>query len=124
MSSAPKADPTEQPNRWQDLLAGLSIAGLLLPEAVAYSSIAALAPQPHCDRLFIWRRDRLLVICAVAAVLVLGVLDGLLVAVAISVLLMLKQMSAADIQILGRIDGGHDFVDLQRHPAAQVVPGV
>ena len=75
-------------------------------------------------RYFIWRRDRLLVICAVGAVLVLGVLDGLLVAVAISVLLMLKQMSAADIQILGRIDGGHDFVDLQRHPTAQAVPDV
>ena len=37
---------------------------------------------------------------------------------------MLKQMSAADIQVLGRIDGGHDFVDLQRHPTAQTVPGV
>ncbi|HRY03570.1 MAG TPA: SulP family inorganic anion transporter, partial [Beijerinckiaceae bacterium] len=28
-----------------DLIAGLSVAGLLLPEAVAYSSIAGLAPQ-------------------------------------------------------------------------------
>jgi len=65
-----------------------------------------------------------LVMCAVGAVLLLGVLDGLLVSVAISVLLMLKQMSAANIQILGRIDGGHDFVDVQRHPAAETVPGV
>ena len=52
MSSAPNANPTEQPNRWQDLLAGLSIAGLLLPEAVAYSSIAALAPQAGLIALF------------------------------------------------------------------------
>src|SRR5215469_13140577 len=28
-----------------DILAGLSIAGLLLPEAVAYSSLAGLPPQ-------------------------------------------------------------------------------
>ena len=49
---------------------------------------------------------------------------SLLVSVAISVLLMLKQMSAADIQVLGRIDGGHDFVDLQRHPTAATEPGV
>jgi len=28
-----------------DLVAGLSIAGLLLPEAVAYSGIAGLPPQ-------------------------------------------------------------------------------
>lgn len=82
-----------------------------------------LSLQP-LGRYFVWRRDRLLVICAVAAVLVLGVLDGLLVSVAISVLLMLKQLSAADIQVLGRIDGGHDFVDVQRHPLASAVPGV
>ena len=40
------------PNRTQDLLAGLSIAGLLLPEAVAYSSIAALPPQAGVIALF------------------------------------------------------------------------
>src|SRR5476651_2835010 len=43
---------TDTPNRWQDLLAGLSIAGLLLPEAVAYSSIAALPPQAGVIALF------------------------------------------------------------------------
>ena len=50
MSSAPQ--PVEQPNRWRDVLAGLSIAGLLLPEAVAYSTIAALAPQAGVIALF------------------------------------------------------------------------
>ena len=35
----------EPQSRWQDVSAGLSIAGLLLPEAVAYSSIANLPPQ-------------------------------------------------------------------------------
>ncbi len=39
-------------SRTQDLLAGLSIAGLLLPEAVAYSSIAALPPQAGVIALF------------------------------------------------------------------------
>ncbi|EJM57700.1 SulP family inorganic anion transporter [Pseudomonas sp. GM48] len=95
----------------------------ILAAIVIHALWRGLSLQP-LGRYFIWRRDRLLVICAVGAVLVLGVLDGLLVAVAISVLLMLKQMSAADIQILGRIDGGHDFVDLQHHPAAKTVPGV
>ena len=51
-------------------------------------------------------------------------LKVMLVSVAISVLLMLKQLSAADIQILGRIDDGHDFVDLQRHPSAKTEPGI
>ncbi|WP_347905808.1 SulP family inorganic anion transporter [Pseudomonas purpurea] len=95
----------------------------VLAAIVMHALGRGLSLQP-LGRYFIWRRDRLLVICAVAAVLVLGVLDGLLLAVAISVLLMLKQMSAADIQILGQIGGGHDFVDLQRHPLAKAVPGV
>ena len=95
----------------------------ILAAIVIHALARGLSLQP-LGRYFIWRRDRVLVMCAVGAVLVLGVLDGLLVSVAISVLLMLKQMSAANIQILGRIDGGHDFVDVQRHPAAETVPGV
>ncbi|MFJ5240687.1 SulP family inorganic anion transporter [Pseudomonas neuropathica] len=95
----------------------------ILAAIVMHALGRGLSLQP-LGRYFIWRRDRVLVICAVSAVLVLGVLDGLLVSVAISVLLMLKQMSAADIQVLGRIDGGHDFVDVQRHPVAQTEPGV
>ncbi|WP_449105341.1 SulP family inorganic anion transporter [Pseudomonas mohnii] len=95
----------------------------ILAAIVIHALARGLSLQP-LGRYFIWRRDRVLVMCAVGAVLVLGVLDGLLVSVAISVLLMLKQMSAANIQILGRIDGGHDFVDVQRHPAAKTVPGV
>lgn len=95
----------------------------VLAAIVMHALGRGLSLQP-LGRYFIWRRDRVLVICAVSAVLMLGVLDGLLVSVAISVLLMLKQMSAADIQVLGRIDGGHDFVDVQRHPIAQAEPGV
>jgi MFS superfamily sulfate permease-like transporter len=95
----------------------------ILAAIVIHALARGLSLQP-LGRYFIWRRDCLLVICAVGAVLLLGVLDGLLVAVAISVLLMLKQMSAADIQVLGRIDGGHDFVDLKRHPAAKAESGV
>jgi MFS superfamily sulfate permease-like transporter len=95
----------------------------VLAAIVIYALARGLSLQP-LGRYFVWRRDRLLVICAVAAVLVLGVLDGLLVAVVISVVLMLKQMSSADIQVLGQIGSGHDFVDLQRHPQAREIPGV
>ncbi|MEX3777100.1 SulP family inorganic anion transporter [Pseudomonas sp. MYb118] len=95
----------------------------VLAAIVIHALARGLSLQP-LGRYFIWRRDRVLVLCAVGAVLVLGVLDGLLVSVAISVLLMLKEMSAADIQVLGRIDGGHDFVELQRHPQAVTEPGI
>lgn len=39
-------------SRWVDVLAGLSIAGLLLPEAVAYSGLASLPPQAGVIALF------------------------------------------------------------------------
>lgn len=95
----------------------------MLAAIVIHALARGLSLQP-LGRYFIWRRDRVLVICAVAAVLVLGVLDGLLVAVVISVVLMLKQMSSADIQVLGQMGGGHDYVDVQRHPDARQIPGV
>ena len=122
-------------------LAGIVAAGVVLLIVLTVLPWIALTPEPvlaaiviHAlarglslqplGRYFIWRRDRLLVICAVTAVLVLGVLDGLLLAVAISVVLMLKQMSSADIQVLGQMAGGHDFIDLQRHPDAKEISGV
>ena len=95
----------------------------VLAAIVIYALGRGLSLQP-LGRYFVWRRDRLLVICAVAAVLVLGVLDGLLLAVAISVVLMLRQMSSADIQVLGRQGDSHDFVDQQHHADASPVPGV
>lgn len=95
----------------------------VLAAIVVYALGRGLSLQP-LGRYFLWRRDRLLVICAVAAVLVLGVLDGLLLAVAISVVLMLRQMSAANIQVLGRLGDGHDFVDRQHHVDAVEVPGL
>jgi MFS superfamily sulfate permease-like transporter len=95
----------------------------VLAAIVIYALGRGLSLQP-LGRYFVWRRDRLLVICAVAAVLVLGVLDGLLLAVAVSVVLMLRQMSAADIQVLGRLGDSHDFVDRQHHADAVEVPGI
>lgn len=95
----------------------------VLAAIVIYALGRGLSLQP-LGRYFVWRRDRLLVICAVAAVLVLGVLDGLLVSVAISVVLMLRQMSAAEIQVLGRLGDSHDFVDCQHHADAVAVPGL
>jgi len=44
--------------------------------------------------------------------------------VAISVVLMLRQMSAADIQVLGQLGDSHDFVDHLHHADALTVPGV
>lgn len=74
--------------------------------------------QPY----FVWHRDRLLVLLAFAAVLMLGVLDGLLVAVAGSLLLWVRSFSRPRISWLGQMPHSRDYVDALRHPEA-LVPG-
>lgn len=71
-----------------------------------------------------WRRDRLVVIAALLAVLVLGVLHGLLAAIGVSLLLTLRQLSEPNVSVLGRLRQSHDFVDVSLHPEAKPLPGV
>ena len=79
---------------------------------------AALKPY------FQWRRDRLLVLLALAAVLLLGVLDGLLAAVGASLVMLLRGLAVAPLSWLGRLGDGHDYVDIARHPEAVSLPGL
>jgi sulfate permease, SulP family len=69
-----------------------------------------------------WKRDRLLALAAVVAVLSLGILNGLLVAIAFSLILLLRQLAAARLSVLGRLANGHDFVDVSQHPDAVQSP--
>ena len=73
---------------------------------------------------FRWRRDRLVVVFAIAAVLLLGVLPGLLAAVGASLLVTLRGLSQHKVSVLGRLGQGHDFVDVTAHPEAQPIPGL
>jgi MFS superfamily sulfate permease-like transporter len=73
---------------------------------------------------FRWRRDRIVVVAAAVAVLVLGVLHGLLAAIAVSLFIMLRELSTPRVGWLGCLAGGHDYIDLQRHPEAKAAPGV
>ena len=71
-----------------------------------------------------WQRDRLLALAAVIAVLSVGILNGLLFAIAFSLMLLLRQLASARISVLGRLAGSHDFVDIAQHPNAMEVQGV
>jgi len=55
----------------------------------------------------------------VLAVLSLGVLDGLLVAIGISLAMMLRRLSQTEVAVLGRLGDGHDFVSIRQHPEAR-----
>ncbi len=72
---------------------------------------------------FHWRRDRLVTVIAVAAVLTFGMLDGLLAAIVFSLGMLLRSLSSPRLSVLGRL-GAHDFVSVTRFPQAVCTPGV
>jgi MFS superfamily sulfate permease-like transporter len=61
---------------------------------------------------------------ALAAVLVMGILDGVIVAVLASVVMVLGRVARPHVAILGRIPGTDRFSDVARHPENEAVPGV
>jgi MFS superfamily sulfate permease-like transporter len=72
---------------------------------------------------FRWQRDRLVTLTAVAAVLVFGMLDGLLAAIAFSLAMLLHSLASPRLSVLGRV-GAHDFVSVRRFPHAACTPGI
>ena len=76
--------------------------------------------------LAVWRmnRDRLLIVAAVAAVLVFGVMHGMLVAIALSLLAALRHFSQPVVHELGELGTTRNFVTLNGQSGAVAVPGL
>ena len=83
----------------------------------------ALDPRPLL-RLWRLRRDHEVALLSVLGVLVLGVLDGMLGAIVLSIAVLIRRMSVPRISRLGRLREGHDFVDVVRHPDAREIDGL
>ncbi|HEX3423111.1 MAG TPA: SulP family inorganic anion transporter [Sphingomicrobium sp.] len=99
----------------------------LIPEpvlaAIVISALAhALSPRPIYS-LFRLNRDQWIALAAAVGVLLLGLVNGLLLAVALSVLGLLRRLAYPDLSVLGRT-GDHDFVDCAAHPDARQIPGL
>jgi SulP family sulfate permease len=76
--------------------------------------------------LSIWsmQRDRVLLIGAILAVLVLGVLNGMLVAIGLSVLDALRRFSQPVVHELGQLGTSRDYVDVNAHHGASAMQGL
>jgi MFS superfamily sulfate permease-like transporter len=72
---------------------------------------------------FRWRRDRLITVIAIIAVLVFGMLNGLLFAIAFSLAMLLQALARPRLVELGRL-GAHDFVSIERFPNTERSPDV
>ena len=70
------------------------------------------------------RLDFLAATIALVAVLLLGILQGILLAALASVLLLLARVSRPHVAFLGRVPGTNSYSDLSRHPENEPLPGV
>jgi SulP family sulfate permease len=124
-------------SRWAGLIAGAAVLLMVLlllrwieriPQAVLAAIVIHAVSKSWRLSVFrpylLWKRDRLLALAAVISVLSLGILNGLLLAIVLSLILLLRQLAAARLSVLGRLADGHDFVDIAQHPDAVQLPGV
>jgi MFS superfamily sulfate permease-like transporter len=124
----------------QTRFAGLFAAGILLVAVLSLLGWIERIPQPVLAAIvihavskslrinvfrhyFLWQRDRLVVVAAVLAVTIFGVLDGLLAAIAVSLAMLLRSLASPRLSVLGRV-GAHDYVSLERFPNAVSESGV
>lgn len=109
----------------------LFLTGLLenLPKAVlaavVLTAVYGLLDFPALLRM--WRVSRLdfyAAAIALGAVLLLGILQGILLAALASVLLLLARTSRPHVAFLGRVPGTDSYSDVDRHPENEAIPGV
>jgi len=109
----------------------LFLTGLLenLPKAVlaavVLTAVYGLLDFPALLRM--WRLSRLdfyAAAIALGAVLLLGILQGILLAALASILLLLARVSRPHVAFLGRVPDTDSFSDLERHPENEPLPDV
>jgi MFS superfamily sulfate permease-like transporter len=93
--------------------------------AVVLMAVYGLVDFPAL--LHMWRASRIDLLSALAAfigVLLLGILQGIVLAALVSVVLLLAQYSAPHVAFLGRIPGTSQYSDSSRHPDNEPLVGV
>jgi MFS superfamily sulfate permease-like transporter len=74
----------------------------------------------------VWRVSRyefIISMVAFAAVLLLGILKGVMVAAVVSMLLLIRRAAHPHVAFLGRIPGTRGYSDMERNPDNEAVPG-
>jgi SulP family sulfate permease len=74
----------------------------------------------------VWRVSRFefsVSMVAFAGVLLLGILQGVVVAVVVSLLLLIRRAAQPHVAFLGRIPGTRSYSDMERNPDNETVPG-
>jgi len=133
-SAGSAAEAAGAQSRWTATLAACALAMMILVAAPAIANLPkpvlaavviaalshALSPAPL---LRLWRldRDQFVALAAAAGVMAFGVLDGMLLAIALSIAALLRRLAAPHIVFLGQLGTSHDYVDWSRHPEARPI---
>ncbi|TMV86184.1 SulP family inorganic anion transporter, partial [Thioclava sp. BHET1] len=124
-------------SRWACVIAAAGLAGLVtlaaplvaalplpvLAAVVIGTLLHGLNPAPFL-KLRHQRMDLALALIAAFGVLIFGVLNGMLLAVALSIAALIRRMAAPRLDRLGQLGAGHDYVDLARHAEAISPSGI
>lgn len=112
------------------LLLGLFAGPLIarIPEPVLAAVVIgalthALSPAPIVT-LFRIERDQWIALAAAFGVLGLGVLNGMLAAIALSIAQLLYRLSHPSISVLGQVGHTRDYVDIAAHRDARALPDI
>jgi MFS superfamily sulfate permease-like transporter len=84
------------------------VLGAIVIKAVSHG----LSPKP-LKTYFVWKRDRLLVVASFLSVAFLGVLNGLLVSVVLSVAQVLISSAKVHVSELRKLNGSHSYVNIK-----------
>ena len=114
------------------IFVGLTLAYLLplirnLPEAVLGAIVVhAVAHLADVGTLKYYAKLRSgsfwVALVALFGVLQMGILRGLIFAVGITLVIVMRKVSAPQDSVLGRLAGSGNFVDVDRHPGAEQIP--
>jgi high affinity sulfate transporter 1 len=92
--------------------------------AIVLVAVKGLINIPELRR--VWKLSRMefwIAMAAFAGVLLLGILKGVLLAAAVSLLLLLHRAARPHVARLGRVPGTARYSDLERNPGNEVLPG-
>lgn len=93
--------------------------------AIVLTAVAGLIDFPAMLRMFrVSRTDFWAAAIAMVAVLLLGILQGILLAAVASLVLLLVRVSSPHVGFLGRVPGTRSYSDRDRHPENEPLPGV
>jgi high affinity sulfate transporter 1 len=97
-------------------VAGPAMARLPQPVLAAVVVAALLHALDPAPLLRLWRidRDQYIALAAALGVMIFGVVDGMLLAVALSIVAILQRMATPKLVVLGRLKGSHDFVEVSQ----------